>query len=150
MIKLLGNRVAIVPMFDPEKYGSIYIPEQAQERVDQGIVKYLGPTCELTRVGDHVIFSGWTGTTTDIEGEGLLIIMPEDFITAVLEDPSTDVSGLYFRSKDGTYFTATYEQAMRLIAAAFSEHPQYRDMHMFNIQGGVRTRPNVEDYDKLR
>lgn len=149
MISLQANKVAVVPLFDSNVYGSIIIPETAKERCDQGIVKYLGPKCELVKIGDHVIFSGYTGTTVEIEGEGILIILPEEFITAVLESPSTDIPGLYFRAKTGEYFTATYEMAMRLIAQAFQEAPWYNRIK-FNVEGGVRTRPSIKDYDKLR
>jgi len=142
-----ANKVAVAPLFDPDQYGKIIIPEQAKERCDQGIVKYIGKDCELVKVGDHVIFSGYTGTTVSIEGEGLLIFLPEDFITAVLEAPVTDIPGLYFRGSDGEYFTATYEQTMRLIAQACQEAPWYNRIK-FNVHGN--TRPAIEDYNKLR
>lgn len=147
MIQLQGNKVAVVPLFDPDQYGSIIIPEIAKERADQGIVKYIGPKCESVKIGDHVIFSGWTGSTIEVEGEGIMIFMPEDFISAVLEAPVSDIPGLYFRAKTGDYFTATYEQAMRLIAEAIREEYGWEKI---NIHGGVTTKPKVEDYDKLR
>jgi len=149
VLTLQNNRVAVVPLFDPDTYGHIIIPDQAKERCDQGIVKYLGPKCELVKHGDHVLFSGYTGTTVSLEGEGLLIIMPEDFITAVCEDPVTDVPGLYFRGVDGDYFTATYEQAMNLISKAFTEAPWFARLK-FNVDGGLRTRPKPEEYERLR
>jgi co-chaperonin GroES (HSP10) len=149
MITLSGNKVAVVPLFDPDRYGSLYIPEGAKERVDQGIVKYLGPKCEHVKIGDHVIFSGYTGSTIEVEGEGIMIFMPEDFISAVLESPVSDIPGLYFRTANGEYFTATYEQAMRLIAEAFRDQPWFNSIK-FNVDGGIRTRPKVEEYDNLR
>ena len=146
MLKLQANKVAVVPLFDPDKIGSIYVPEQAKERVDQGIVKYCGPDCELVTIGDHVVFSGYTGTTVSIEGEGIMIILPEDFIAATLEMPVTDVPGLYFQAQNGEYFQATYEQAMILIGRAFSDQPWFPKL---NIDGGLKSRPKPEEYERL-
>lgn len=143
MLYLQRNVVAVVPMFDPDKIGSIWVPEQAKERCDQGIVKYLGPDCELVKIGDHIIFSGYTGTTVEIEGEGsLLIFLPEDFIIAKLEEPDTLIPGLYFKGVDGRFFDATYEQALTLIGRAFDE---LQDPKRFNVKGNTRPDPKVYD-----
>lgn len=149
MLSLQTNRVAVIPMFDPDKYGSIWVPEQAKERVDQGIVKYIGPKVELVKVGDHVIFSGYTGTLFELPDEGsLLIILPEDFITARFDDHSPfDVGGLYFKDTEGNYFTATYEQAMVLIAKSMNE--QFNDRVKFNINAGLESRPKLKEYEDL-
>ena len=145
MLLLQGNKVAVVPLFDPDNYGHIIIPDAAKERCDQGIVKYHGPDCERVKIGDHVIFSGYTGSTIEIEGESsLLIFLPEDACEAVLEEPNTDVPGLYFKALDGTYFTATYEQAMTLIARALNESPLQNRIR-FNVRG---ERPALSTYDR--
>ncbi len=127
MIKLQGNKVAATPIFDPDKIGRIWIPDQAKERCDQGIVKYIGPEVDWCRVGDYILFSGYTGTLIRLEGEGLLIVMPEDFISCIICPPNFDVHGLYFRGKDGEYFTATYEQAMELIARGIEASEWHQD-----------------------
>lgn len=99
MIKLTLNKVAVTPINDPDvSKGGIIIPDIAKERCDQGIVKYCGPDCVDTKVGQYVLFSGYTGTLVHVEGEGRIIIMPEDFIVAELVEPANvDVPGLYFR-----------------------------------------------------
>jgi len=126
MLGLLENKVAIVPIFDPDKSpGGIWIPEQAKERCDQGIVKYLGPDCSIVKPGDYVIFSGYTGQTVRVDDE-LLIFTHEDAIVAVIEGDDlndTEVSGLYFKGKDGVYFTATVEYALDLIAKSMINAP---------------------------
>lgn len=102
MLKLITDRVAIIPIDDPDKIGSLWVPEMAKERCDQGIVKYIGPDCKYAKVGMYVVFSGYTGTLIKIEDEGndRLIILPEDFCSCELTDiPTTPVKNLYFRTR---------------------------------------------------
>lgn len=86
MLKPLRDLVYIIPIGDREKIGSLYVPEQAKQRVDQGIIKYRGPDVEELQVGDHVIFSGYSGDELITETDGLLYLMRESDILAVYED----------------------------------------------------------------
>ena len=121
MIGLIRNKVAVEPIHDPDKIGSIYVPDQAKERCDQGIVKYIGPEVTSVGVGDYVLFSGYTGQTIKLEDEGILIIMPEDFIVLKIEPPDTSIRGIYFKDEHGVFFPATYEQVFYLIARQMQE-----------------------------
>lgn len=144
MLKLPRDKVAIDPIFDPDKSpsGLLHIPEQAKERCDQGIVRYIGPDVKEVKIGDYVLFSGYSGTLMNLEGEGLLIIMNEPFIVATIDEQrDPDIPGLYFKGTDGTYFNATYEQALQLIARAFS------DLGAFAVHSG---KPSIADYDHMR
>lgn len=109
MISLIKNRVAVTPIFDPTHAGAEYadprlgapvdlwIPDDARERCDQGIVKYIGPDVKHLKIGDYVIFSGYTGTLVRVDDEQL-IIFPEEFAVAILPQvPATEVPGLYFK-----------------------------------------------------
>jgi co-chaperonin GroES (HSP10) len=146
MLTVPANKVGIEPIFDPDMIGSLYVPEQAKERCDQGIVKYVGGDCELVKVGDHVLFSGYTGTLIKVDGE-LIIIVPEEFISAIVYDEPKEVSGLYFKDKEGNYFNATHEQAAYLLARAMENDPTIRPSRKrYKIEGA----PKVEDYTKLR
>lgn len=132
MLLLQRNIVAVVPLFDPDtSAGGIIIPEQAKGRCTQGIVKYLGPKCKNVKIADHVLFSAYSGTTIQVEGEGsVLIFIPESGIEAIIESPATNIPGLYFKSHGGSgvieneYFVATYEQVMTMIAKAINEQPE--------------------------
>lgn len=137
MITMIEDKVAIIPLFDPDKSkGGIWIPEQAKDRCDQGIVKYCGPTCKNTKPGDYVLFSGYTGSALQIEDEGTFIIMREEGVVASfggtqLDD--TEIPGLFFegeKDKKGqrTFFPATYEFALDLISKALQEAPWRRDL----------------------
>jgi len=119
VMRVPGSNVACVPIFDPDMVGSLYVPDIAKERCDQGIVKYVGPLVRWVKPGDHVLFSGYSGTLLSVEGEGKLIVMPERFLHAKVDSPDTDIPGVYFKSRDGIYFVATYEMVMELIADAF-------------------------------
>lgn len=66
--------------------GLLVLPDGAEGRIDNGVVKYVGPDCKYVSIGDHIIFSGYSGTQLDIDGEPTLIILNEDFIVARIED----------------------------------------------------------------
>lgn len=147
MLRVPHNKIAVTPIRDPDMIGSIIVPDTAKEREDQGIVKYIGEGVKEIKVGDYVLFSGYTGTMVSIEGEGVIIIMPEEFAVARIDPPDTDVKGLYFRGSDGSYFTATYEMALELMAQAFEQTGLSDRMKMRDIYA---SRPKQEDYNKLR
>lgn len=149
MITLPPKKVAVEPIFDPDMIGSLYVPDQAKERCDQGIIKYRGSDCEYLEIGDHVLFSGYSGTLVKLEGEGLLILIPEEFVTCiVLQDPII-VDGLFFRSKEGDYFPATHEQATMLMARALEKEPRVRpSKNPRHVK--IDARPRPDEYAKLR
>jgi chaperonin GroES len=144
MITLAGSKIAVRPIFDPDRTpGGLYIPTQAQERADQGIVKYVGPDVVDVRVGDYVLFSGYAGTLVILEGEGRFIILPEEFIICtVIRDSFFEVPGLFFKEANGEYFPATYEEAINLCADAVTEK---------RITLQVKSeKPRKEDYERLK
>jgi co-chaperonin GroES (HSP10) len=110
MIRPNGDRVAVAPIYDPSlsASGLLIIPEEAKDRCDQGIVKYRGPdVTENIQIGDHVSFSGYTGTTIrlgsghgDYESDEILIMVPEPFLVCKIMGPVTSCPGLYFKSGD--------------------------------------------------
>ena len=126
MLKVAKTKVVITPIFDPDttRSGLIIIPDQAKERCDQGVVKYVGPDVTLVKPGDYVIFSGYSGDLTFLEDEGVFIVMHEEFIIAKLADDeidNTDIPGLYFKSVDGKYFLCTYEFVIEMLTQAFKD-----------------------------
>jgi co-chaperonin GroES (HSP10) len=98
MLKLLQGKIACVPIFDSndsgvkgiqghvdalgaqlgykQSGGNIQLLDNYRERVDQGIVKYMGHGVTQERfgfgIGDLVIFSGYTGELVSIEGDRIL------------------------------------------------------------------------------
>lgn len=86
MLGMLKDRIAVLPIEDPEKIGHIIIPDGAKRRPDQGVVKYRGADVKELRVGDHVLFSSYTGEKVSLDGEGVLIIMREQDVVALIGD----------------------------------------------------------------
>lgn len=131
MINLTKEKLGIEPVDNPDKVGSIYIPDQAQGRSNQGIVKYKGADTDEFEIGDYVLFSPYNGTLVILEDEGRIIIVNKDFVTCKIDPPTdlqnTEIPGLYFKEKRvnefagvreevTNYFPATYEVAMEMIA----------------------------------
>jgi len=94
MITPLHNRV-IVQRFETQvdRVGSIFIPDAAKERPNQGDVIAVGPGRRLedgqriqveVRVGDKILFGKYSGTDVKVEGKELLIVR-EDEILGVIE-----------------------------------------------------------------
>lgn len=136
MLRLPKNKVAVTPIYDPDTTpsGRIIIPDQAKERCDQGIVKYLGPECKWIKQGMYVLFGGYTGQLIHLEGEGKLIIMPEDFVVAEIgEVDNIQVPGLYFRQKFNR------EQAKEELIAVLSNYHSSRaeDMADYLLKHGI-------------
>ena len=89
---MVRDKIAVIPFKDPDMIGSLYVPEKAKQRPDQGIVKYRGPDCKHIRVGQHVIFSAYTGTKISVEDEGELYIMREPDVVALMDDEEAQVT----------------------------------------------------------
>ena len=131
MIRATGTKVLIQPIFDSDTSpsGRIIIPDVAKDRADQGIIKYAGPDVKKKfdlNVGDWVIFGNYDGQAVEIEDEGLMFIMDASACRAVLGADeeyyaNQEVNGLYFKTRDGQYFPATYEMAMPLLARTLQE-----------------------------
>jgi len=132
MIKAVRDVVYITPVFDPSKSaGGIVIPDEAKKRCTQGIVKYIGPDVKDIEIGDYVLFPNYNGTFMSIEGEGNLVMMREEFVTARLDNKKQcDVPGLFFQDADGNYWTATYEMIWNLVVDAIANEDWYKEMRM--------------------
>jgi co-chaperonin GroES (HSP10) len=101
MISLPKGKIAMTPLFDPmTTKGGLFVPDQARERCDQGIVKYIAPDEENFKIGDYVLFSAYDGTLVEIDGE-LLILMKSETLVCKIAPPqylNTVIRGLYFKS----------------------------------------------------
>lgn len=91
-IKPLGDRVLVRPLdASEEKVGSIYIPDTAKEKPQEGTVEAIGPgrtedgktIAPEVKVGDKVLYGKYSGTEIKHEGAEMMIIRESD-ILAVL------------------------------------------------------------------
>lgn len=146
MIRVKRNYCAISPIDDPDTTpGGIIIPDEAKDRTDQGIVKYVGPECVFVQPLDYVIYGGWNGQLLNTEDDGRLIIVSEEFITARVhhEDiDSVEIPNVYYKGRDG-YFTATYETLIPLLAKAISKSPIIQDKTRWDVREvSQKSKPN--------
>ncbi len=126
MIKLTGDKVAVQPLYDRGMTPTgLYIPDEAIERCDQGIVVAIGPAVKDVMIGDHVVFTGYDGSLIALDGEGPYIILEEFACQAALGAPTTVIPGLYFKDSNGQTLTVTYEAAMQIIAKQLAKLPEF-------------------------
>lgn len=135
MLRVPNNMVAVLPLYDSDRWNKesrIIRPDSTKERCDQGIVKYKGKdVSEDIQLGDHVFFSGYVGTLMELEDEGRLIFMPQDFVQCKMAQPEVlEVPGLYFRDTDGDYFPATYEQGLELMKDAIQGSQYFKHINV--------------------
>lgn len=85
-MKVLADRVAIIPIEDPDTTpAGLFIPDTGKQNADQGVVKYIGRDVKDVKIGDHVLFSPYSGTQVSTDVDGLLVILPEKDIVCMLE-----------------------------------------------------------------
>lgn len=88
-IKPLGDRVLVRPLDEAEdKVGSIYIPDTAKEKPQEGSVEAVGPgrtedgkvIAPEVKVGDKVLYGKYSGTEIKHNGEEMMIIRESDIL----------------------------------------------------------------------
>jgi len=83
-IKPIGNRVAIRQKAAEQTTASgLIIPNDAQEKPQQGEVVAIGSKVEDIAVGDTVIYSKYAGTSLTLGSDEYLVMSEED-VFAVL------------------------------------------------------------------
>jgi len=125
MLYMLDDRVAVIPVEEPDMIGSLWIPDQAKRRSDQGIIKYRGDNVKELRVGDHVLFSQYTGTRITYQDEGHLIIMRDSDVLALIGEPGeilfarAQVVKMFGSAVDHVLNQSSKEQTIERLAEAF-------------------------------
>ena len=82
----LGKNVLIKPIQAQEKTGTgIYLPETAsQEKPQEGAVIAVGDSDKIkVKKGQNVIYSRYSGTEVEIDGEECLIVKSDDILAIV-------------------------------------------------------------------
>jgi len=92
-LKPLHDRIVVKRLAEEQKSaGGILIPDNAQEKPQQGEVVAVGPGAALdsgeiraltVKAGDRVLFGKYSGSEVKIDGEELVIMKEED-VLAVL------------------------------------------------------------------
>jgi len=91
-IKPLGDRVLVRPLNEAEeKVGSIYIPDTAKEKPQEGIIDAVGPGVHKdgklipleVKVGDKVLYGKYSGTEIKKDGQEYLIVRESDILAII-------------------------------------------------------------------
>ena len=91
-VRPLGDRVLLHPLDESEdKIGSIYVPDTAKEKPQEGEIKAVGPgrtedgkqVAPEVKVGDRVLYGKFTGTEIKHDGQDYLIIRESDILAIV-------------------------------------------------------------------
>ena len=91
-IKPLGDRVLVRPLeASEEKVGSIYIPDTAKEKPQEGTVEAVGPGRTEdgkliepeVKPGDKVLYGKYSGTEIKHNGEEMMIIRESDILAVI-------------------------------------------------------------------
>lgn len=128
-------------------------PDQAKERHDQGIIRYIGDGCRLgLKEGEHVLFPGYGGDTLKIDGV-FMILVPERLIIGKVHDDVTQISGLFFRDKEGNPIPATLEIVIDLIARTVQannpvQYSQKREYTKFDQREPIGSLAETYDMEK--
>ena len=92
-IKPLADRVVVKPLEQEEaKVGSIYIPETAKEKPQEGEIVAAGPgkasdTGDIVKmevkVGDKVLYGKYSGTDVTFDNKDYLIVRESDILAVI-------------------------------------------------------------------
>ena len=83
-IKPLADRVVAEPVEAESKTASgLYLPGNAQEKPKVAKVVAVGPTVKDVKVGDKIIYGGYSNTEVKVDGNKYLIIKEEDVLATV-------------------------------------------------------------------
>ena len=85
MLKPLGTRVVIEPSeAETKTAGGLYIPDNAQEKPQQGKIVAAGPGTKDepmgVKVGETVLYGKYAGTEVTVEGKKYLIVKQSDIL----------------------------------------------------------------------
>lgn len=120
-INILADRVAIIPLADPDKIGSIIVPEVAKGRSVQGVVAMVGPKCVSLKRGDHVFFPAYNGQTVIIEDKKYIIMFEKDVTCKLITEPLL-VPGLWMEVEKGKYELASEDFIIEMLHIHYEEN----------------------------
>ena len=83
MLKPLGTRVVVEPKeAETMTAGGLYIPDNAKEKPQQGVVVAVGPGDEPMEVkaGETVLYGKYAGTEVTVDGKKYLIVKQSDIL----------------------------------------------------------------------
>ena len=88
MLKPLGTRVVVEPKeAETMTAGGLYIPDNAKEKPQQGVVVTAGPGTKdepmEVKAGDTVLYGKYSGTEVTVDGKKYLIVKQADILATL-------------------------------------------------------------------
>ena len=85
MLKPLGTRVVVEPKeAETMTAGGLYIPDNAKEKPQQGVVVAVGPGAKdepmEVKAGETVLYGKYAGTEVTVDGKKYLIVKQSDIL----------------------------------------------------------------------
>ena len=84
-VQPLKTKVLVAPIeMETKTAGGIYIPENAKEKTHEGTVVEIGESKDIAvKVGDRIIYEGFSGTEIKINNKKHLILDAKDILAVV-------------------------------------------------------------------
>lgn len=86
-VKLLADRVLVLPAQAEEKVGGIIIPDTAKEKPQHGKVVATGNGTKdeemVLKEGDEILYGKYSGTELEFDGTKYLIMRQSDVLAVV-------------------------------------------------------------------
>lgn len=84
-IQPIGERVLIRPIKSEDRTaGGIYLPESAKEEKKEGQIVSVGEVKGLLRVGDKVIYGGYSSEEIELNGVKHVIVELKDVVAKII------------------------------------------------------------------
>ena len=83
------GRFLVVNDFAKRKHGMLYIPENAQRPTTSGRV-CVANDCEGIKVGDHVVYALFSGTSLPLAKDARVLAMKEEEVMCWINDDAPD------------------------------------------------------------
>ncbi len=79
-MRVLGDQILVDPYYDPDKIGSLYIPDSAKNsESNQGRVIASGPRSGISP-NDYILYHPFRGEPVSISGMGRLVLRRKDIV----------------------------------------------------------------------
>ena len=89
---LVGDRILVRPAPEPEKLGTMYVPETtaSEHRPLEGDAVMTGDTVKYVKAGDRVIYGPFNGQKITINGDEFLVLREAEVMAGWRPDPAQE------------------------------------------------------------